>query len=99
MAGSVTAEVDSDSTFICTVQTNFCVPVVIQCVPEVADGPLDLGTVSQGPKSVPAVGFSLVQAPQQQTSSHLNKWKEMAYILIYSIYQFSLNSPINFYLV
>ncbi len=52
------------------------VPVVIQCEPEVADGPLDLGTVSQGPKSVPAVGFSLVQAPQQQTSSHLNKWKK-----------------------
>lgn len=52
---------------------SFCVPVVIQCEPEVADGPLDLGTVSQGPKSVPAVGFSLVQAPQQQTSSHLNK--------------------------
>lgn len=82
---------------------SFCVPVVIQCEPEVADGPLDLGTVSQGPKSVPAVGFSLVQAPQQQTSSHLNKWKKNGiYLNLFNLSIFlelSPLSPINFYLV
>lgn len=52
---------------------SFCVPVVIQCEPEVADGPLDLGIVSQGPKSAPAAGSSPVQAPQQQTSNHLKE--------------------------